>query len=73
MSNVKNNPSIPANKQSCIVGKTPPNRLDMNKLIEYIDLLFTINEIDINFNMWSHFSESDKISFIRDIKIKKLL
>lgn len=44
-----------------------------NSLIEYIDLLYKIHGIDINFEIYKSMSTSEKESFIRDIKIKKLL
>jgi hypothetical protein len=42
-------------------------------LVEYIDLLYHLLGIDINYWDWKKMSPGEKISFARDLKIKKLL
>jgi hypothetical protein len=42
-------------------------------LIEYIDLLYQLISIDMNYDKFKDLSTSEKQAFIRDIKIKKLL
>ena len=42
-------------------------------LIEYIDLLYQLIGIDMNYDKFKDLSTSEKQAFIRDIKIKKLL
>ena len=42
-------------------------------LVEYIDLLYHLLGIDINYWDWKKMTISEKISFARDLKIKKLL
>lgn len=42
-------------------------------LIEYIDLLYQLIGVDMNYDKFKNLSTSEKQAFIRDIKIKKLL
>ncbi len=42
-------------------------------LIEYIDLLYQLLGVDIDFERWKNMNLSDRINLIRDIKIKKLI
>lgn len=42
-------------------------------LIKYIDLLYQILEIDIDYDRFKNMSHSERICLIRDIKIKKLI
>lgn len=42
-------------------------------LIEYIDLLYQLIGVDMNYVKFMNLSTSEKQAFIRDIKIKKLL
>ena len=42
-------------------------------LIEYIDLLYQLIGIDMTYDKFKDLSTSEKQSFIRDIKIKKVL
>ncbi len=46
--------------------------IDKN-LIEYIDLLYQLLGVDIDFERWKNMNLSDRINLIRDIKIKKLI
>jgi hypothetical protein len=46
---------------------------DFETIIEYIDMSYQIMGIDMNFEKFKEMSQSDKQSFIRDIKIKKIL
>ena len=45
---------------------------DFETIIEYIDISYQIMGIDMNFEKFKEMSQSDKQSFIRDIKIKKI-
>jgi hypothetical protein len=45
----------------------------MDNLIEYINLLYSIVGIDIKFDEFQKMSESEKKSFIREIKIEKII
>ena len=42
-------------------------------LIEYIDLLYHLMGVDITYRDWHEMSDSDKLSFARDLKIKKII
>lgn len=42
-------------------------------LIEYIDLLYQLIGIDMDYDKFKSLSTSEKQAFIRDIKIKKVL
>lgn len=48
--------------------------VDLNKaLVEYIDFAFQIMGIDLNYEDFKKMSESERKSFLRDIKINKIL
>lgn len=50
------------------------NNIESDKsLIEYIDLLYQLIGMDMNYDKFKSLSTSEKQAFIRDIKIKKLL
>jgi len=42
-------------------------------LIEYIELLYQLIGVDMTFDKFKNLSNSEKQTFVRDIKIKKLL
>ena len=42
-------------------------------IVDYIDLLYQILGIDINYREWQAMSKGDRLSFARDLKIKKIL
>ena len=42
------------------------------KLIEYIDMLYYILDVDITYEKWSNMNQDEKLTFMRDIKIKKI-
>jgi len=50
-----------------------PPHSNMDNLIEYIDLLYSIVGVDIKFDGFCKMSESEKKSFIREIKIEKII
>lgn len=50
----------------------PPNS-NIDDLIEYIDLLYSIVGVDIKFDGFCKMSESERKSFIREIKIEKII
>ena len=50
-----------------------PPHSNMDNLIEYINLLYSIVGIDIKFDEFQKMSESEKKSFIREIKIEKII
>ena len=50
-----------------------PPHSNVDNLIEYIDLLYSIVGIDIKFDEFKKMSESEKKSFIREIKIEKII
>lgn len=41
--------------------------------ITYIDFLFQVFEIDMCFEKWREMSESERISLLREIKLKKII
>jgi hypothetical protein len=48
--------------------------VDINKdLIEYIEFAFQIMGIDLTYEDFKRMSSDEKISFLRDIKINKIL
>lgn len=48
--------------------------VDLNKaLVEYIDFAFQIMGIDLNYEDFKKMSEPERKSFLRDIKINKIL
>lgn len=48
--------------------------VDLNEaLVEYIDFAFQIMGIDLNYEDFKKMSESERKSFLRDIKINKIL
>ena len=50
------------------------NNIEIDKsLIEYIELLYQLIGVDMNYDKFKNLSTSEKQAFIRDIKIKKLL
>ena len=46
---------------------------DLDNLIEYVDLLYSIVGVDIKFEGFCNMSESERKSFIRQIKIEKII
>jgi hypothetical protein len=46
---------------------------DLNKFIEYFDFIVQILGIDITFDEFKLMNDGEKKSFIRDLKIKKVL
>ena len=42
-------------------------------LVDYIDLLYHLMGVDITYKDWHEMSDSDKLSFARDLKIKKII
>ena len=47
--------------------------ININVLKDMIDLLFSLNGIDCDYERFSEFTESDKKQFLREIKLDKLL
>ena len=75
----RNLTSTPNNSTILYTGTTgsyniwnPPHS-NMDNLIEYINLLYSIVGIDIKFDEFQNMSESEKKSFIREIKIEKII
>lgn len=66
---------IYSNGQISGVHNTLPGEVLNNdeNLIEYIDLLYQIMGIDINFKTFRRMSKEERLIFIRDIKIKKVI
>ena len=50
-----------------------PPHSDVDNLIEYIDLLYSIVGVDIKFDRFCKMSESERKSFVRQIKIEKII
>jgi len=50
-----------------------PPHSNVDNLTEYIDLLYSIVGVDINFEGFCKMSESEKKSFVREIKIEKII
>ena len=50
-----------------------PNPTIHVDLVEYIDLLYHLMGVDITYRDWHEMSDSDKLSFARDLKIKKIV
>lgn len=50
-----------------------PSNATSRDVIEYIDLLYQLMDIDMTYNKFKNLSESEKIQFIRDVKIKKII
>ena len=50
-----------------------PPHSHVDDLIEYIDLLYSIVGVDIKFDGFCQMSESERKSFIRQIKIEKII
>ena len=69
-----NNKSSFAPITSSGVNITTTSSITFDKnLIEYIDLLYQLLGVDIDFERWKNMNLSDRINLIRDIKIKKLI
>lgn len=47
--------------------------LESEKLIEYIDFAFKIMGIEISYSQFQKMNESEKKSFLRDLKINKII
>jgi hypothetical protein len=52
---------------------TYDNTSDLNKFIEYFNFIAEILGIDITFDEFKLMNDAEKKSFIRDLKIKKVL
>ena len=50
-----------------------PPHSNVDNLTEYIDLLYSIVGVDINFEGFCKMSESERKSFVREIKIEKII
>jgi len=50
-----------------------PNPTIHVDLVEYIDLLYHLMGVDITYRDWHEMSDSDKLSFARDLKIEKIV
>lgn len=46
---------------------------EAEKLIEYIDFAFKIMGIEISYSQFQEMNESEKKSFLRDLKINKII
>ena len=46
---------------------------ESEKLIEYIDFAFKIMGIEISYSQFQKMNESEKKSFLRDLKINKII
>ena len=75
-----NNPAYAINStltgnNNLIYNSTPLIRspTDLDNLIEYVDLLYSIVGVDIKFEGFCNMSESERKSFIRQIKIEKII
>jgi hypothetical protein len=69
-----NNKSSFAPITSSGVNITTASSITIDKnLIEYIDLLYQLLGVDIDFERWKNMNLTDRINLIRDIKIKKLI
>lgn len=42
-------------------------------LVEYVDLLFNLLGVDINYRRFQEMSDSERKQFIRNIKLKRLI
>jgi len=44
-----------------------------SSLVDYVDLLFNLLGVDITYNRFQDMTESERLQFIRDLKIKRLI
>lgn len=74
MSYINTNTTISAGTGIIYTNGSNINNIEIDKsLIEYIDLLYQLIGVDMNYDKFKNLSTSEKQAFIRDIKIKKLL
>lgn len=71
---VSNNTVIAGSSNIAIGYSSGSYVVDINRdLIEYIDFAFQIMDIDLNYEDFKKMSESERKSFLRDIKINKII
>ena len=58
--------SIPLHRHNSLI-------FEAEKLIEYIDFAFKIMGIEISYSQFQEMNESEKKSFLRDLKINKII
>jgi hypothetical protein len=58
--------SIPSHRHNDLI-------LESEKLIEYIDFAFKIMGIEISYSQFQKMNEFEKKSFLRDLKINKII
>lgn len=79
MSNVNNNnPKIinmtpPVWRPNYKYNSHRPNPLEKSQLVSYVDFVFQVLGIDLNFEKWCEMTENERTTLIREIKLQKII